>query len=86
MRPPLLPCNEARGAERFVVIMGLYYMTAAVPLAAQEAAAGKRTPEITNELRNELQAARSPDEVAAKGKIECEEGDLNPHGCYPTGS
>jgi len=40
--------------KRFVVIVGLYYATATVPLAAQEAAAGKRTPEVTNELRNEL--------------------------------
>jgi hypothetical protein len=54
--------------KRFVVIMGLHYATAAVPLAAQEAAAGKRTPEITNELRHELPSGATPRRSSCKGK------------------
>src|SRR5215468_2670634 len=64
--------------ERFVVIMGLYYATATVPLAAQEAAAGKRTPEVTNELRNELPSGATPRRSSCKGKDRMRGGGLEP--------
>jgi hypothetical protein len=64
--------------KRFVVITGLYYATAAVPLAAQEATAGKQTPEITSELRNELPSGATARRSSCKGKDRMRGGGLEP--------
>lgn len=58
-----------------------------VPVRAEPGAVSRRMVSAlggSNRLGRDFQRGAGPDSARGAEGLECEEGDLNPHGCYPT--